>query len=371
MVMTADRPRARATEGASKSGLPKALLAWYDTSRRDLPWRVAPGKKADAYRVWLSEVMLQQTTVKVVTPYFQAFVTRWPTVEALAAAPRDDVLSAWAGLGYYSRARNLHACAQAIAGELGGKFPSAEADLRKLPGIGPYTAAAIASIAHGQSATPVDGNIERVMARLFAVETPLPRAKPELKKLAQGLTPKARTGDYAQALMDLGATVCMPRRPSCMLCPLKPYCASHAKGIAASLPRRAPKPERPTRRGYAFFAQAEDGRILLRWRPPKGLLGGMLEVPSTDWTETLTAPDDAMTGAPIRTDWWPLPGVVVHPFTHFRLELTVLRAAVPTNAQLTLFANQDRCRWVRPQDLAGEALPSVMRKVIAHAIGRH
>ena len=256
-----------------------ALLAWYDEERRDLPWRVAPGKRADPYRVWLSEIMLQQTTVKAVIPFYLRFLARWPTVKALAAAALDDVLAAWAGLGYYSRARNLHKCAVAVAEGLGGKFPGTAAELQQLPGIGPYTAAAIAAIAFGEAATPVDGNIERVVARLFAVRQPLPAAKSELKRLAATLTPARRAGDFAQAMMDLGAGICTPRRPSCLVCPVQQDCAAAAHGIAASLPLRLERTERPQRVGFAFVALREDGHVLLRKRPEAGLLGGMLEVP--------------------------------------------------------------------------------------------
>lgn len=345
------------------------LLGWYDAERRDLPWRYAPGRKADPYRVWLSEIMLQQTTVKAVVPYFEAFTKRWPTVRKLAAAPLDDVLAAWAGLGYYSRARNLHACAGAIVERFGGRFPSTEAELRSLPGIGPYTAAAIAAIAFGERATPVDGNIERVVARLFAVRDPLPGSKPLLRRLAAALTPEARAGDLAQAMMDLGATVCTPKRPSCLMCPVADRCAAKGLGIAAALPVRGEKPVRQTRYGIAFVVLREDGHVLLRRRHDTGLLGGMMEVPSTEWSELQGAADAALATAPVRADWWLAPGVVNHVFTHFRLELTVYRALVPAGVTLDLWADAARCRWVRRTDLEGEALPSVMRKVLAHGLG--
>ncbi len=344
------------------------VISWYDRARRELPWRMAPGVEADPYRVWLSEVMLQQTTVKAVIPYYEAFLKLWPTVESLGAAARDDVMRAWAGLGYYSRARNLHDCAKVVVERHSGRFPKTEAELMELPGIGPYTAAAIAAIAFGKGATPVDGNVERVVARLFAVETPLPEAKPELKALASTLTPQGRTGDFAQAMMDLGATVCTPKRPSCMICPLKEVCRANERGLAGELPYRSPKGERPTRRGIAFLALSEDGLVLLRRRPDSGLLAQMMEVPSTDWIEDWLGEDEALRTAPVRASWWAVPGAVIHTFTHFRLELQVYRAIVPEGVSLTLWADQHRCSWVNRRDLDREALPSVMRKVIAHAL---
>jgi A/G-specific adenine glycosylase len=345
-----------------------ALLAWYDAERRDLPWRMAPGRRADPYRVWLSEIMLQQTTVKAVIPFYLRFLKLWPTVEALAAADLDDVLAAWAGLGYYSRARNLHKCAQTVAAELGGRFPENEAELKQLPGVGPYTAAAIAAIAFGQPVTPVDGNVERVVARLFAVRQPLPAAKGELKRLAATLTPKRRPGDFAQAMMDLGARICTPRRPSCLVCPVQSDCAVNARGIQETLPLRGVKAERPLRVGIAFVALREDGHVLLRRRPEAGLLGGMLEVPSTPWEDLLPPAKNGLRAAPLKADWWQVPGTVVHTFTHFKLELVVYRALVAADATLTFWAEPDRCRWVARRNLSSAALPSVMRKVIAHGL---
>ena len=351
-----------------RGGIASALLDWYDSERRDLPWRVAPGEAADPYAVWLSEVMLQQTTVKAAAPFFARFLMTWPTVEALAEADEEDVLRAWAGLGYYSRARNLHKCARVVVERHGGRFPDSEADLRALPGVGPYTAAAIAAIAFDRPATPVDGNIERVTARLFRVETPLPAAKSELKAKAATLTPDARPGDFAQAMMDLGATVCTPKRPSCLMCPLHRYCAGYHDGVAAQLPRRAAKAERPTRFGAAFVAIGEDGTVLLRQRPEVGLLARMLEVPGSDWGDTSVAAKAAMKTVPVKADWWRVPDPVIHTFTHFRLELDVYRAIVPANAPLTIWADGHRCRWVHRRDLDGEALPSVMKKAIGHAL---
>ncbi len=345
-----------------------ALLAWYDGQRRDLPWRYAPRKKADPYRVWLSEIMLQQTTVKAVIPYFEKFVARWPTVAHLAAAPLEEVLQMWAGLGYYSRARNLKKCADTIVRDHAGNFPADETELRALPGIGPYTAAAIAAIAFGQKATPVDGNIERVLSRLFAVRQPLPVSKPEIKRLAATLTPARRAGDFAQAMMDLGAEVCTPKRPSCLMCPLQQDCAANARGLAELLPIKLAPAPRPDRFGFAFLVLREDGRVLLRQRPEAGLLGGMLEVPSTPWGDDLPPLKESLRAAPVSADWWPVPGSVVHVFTHFRLELTVYRALVPEDASLTFWAEHQRCRWVKRRDLHAQALPSVMRKIIAHGL---
>ena len=345
-----------------------ALLHWYDRERRDLPWRARAGRAVDPYAVWLSEIMLQQTTVAAVVPFYERFLARWPTVEALAAAKLDDVLAAWAGLGYYSRARNLHECARIVAERFGGRFPQTEDELRDLPGIGPYTAAAIAAIAFGARATPVDGNIERVIARLFAVKKPLPAAKEEIRRLAGTLTPAKRAGDFAQALMDLGASLCTPKRPSCLMCPLQRDCSAHAHGIEGTLPMKAVRPERPVRVGLAFLALREDAHVLLRKRPEAGLLGGMLEVPSTDWADTLPPVKEALRTAPVRAEWWAVPGTVVHTFTHFKLEMLVYRAILPADASLTFWADPQRCRWVRRRDLDRAALPSVMRKIIAHGL---
>ncbi|MGI9520391.1 MAG: A/G-specific adenine glycosylase [Hyphomicrobiaceae bacterium] len=347
------------------------LLDWYDSERRDLPWRYQTGEHADPYLVWLSEIMLQQTTVKAVIPYFDRFVAAWPNIQALAEADEESVLQAWAGLGYYSRARNLHNCAKIITSQFEGHFPQSERQLEQLPGIGPYTAAAISAIAFGRRATPVDSNVERVVARLFAVEEPLPQAKSILKDLASTLTPTERTGDFAQAMMDLGATICTPRRPSCLMCPLQDQCVAKARGIAPRLPAKSVKPERPTRFGYSFVALAEDGALLLRQRPDTGLLARMLEVPSTPWQEDLISADDAKGAAPVRSNWWQVPGPVVHTFTHFRLETTVYRAIVPPNAHLTFWADSARCRWVPRAEIDRQALPTVMRKIIAHALKNH
>jgi A/G-specific adenine glycosylase len=347
----------------SKS-LADILLTWYDRHRRDLPWRSAPGAYADPYHVWLSEVMLQQTTVAAVAPYFRNFLARWPTVEALAAAPTEDVMHAWAGLGYYARARNLHQCAKTVAEWRGGSFPDDEESLRKLPGVGGYTAAAIAAIAFGKRAVVVDGNVERVMARMFAVTEPLPGAKATLKELAATLTPSQRPGDYAQAVMDLGATVCTPKSPACGICPWMAPCEARKLGIEARLPAKVEKAERPTRRGVAFWLVAKDGSVLLRRRPPQGLLGGMMEVPSTDWREGAGwSLDEAVSAAPHAAQWRALPGVVRHTFTHFHLELSVAAARAPANAT-------PRGLWCALDKLGDQALPTLMRKVVRHALAQ-
>ncbi len=339
---------------------PADLLAWYDRHARRLPWRVPPDERAagvvpDPYRVWLSEIMLQQTTVAAVKSYYEAFLARWPRLDDLAAAPRDDVMAAWAGLGYYSRARNLKACAEAVAADHGGRFPDTEEGLRALPGIGAYTAAAVAAIAFDRPAVVVDGNVERIVTRLFAVETPLPAAKPEIRRLTERLSPPSRHGDFAQAMMDLGATICTPRRPACSLCPWTGGCAARAAGTQETFPRKAAKAERPVRHGTAFVAVRGDGAILLRRRPDKGLLGGMTEVPGTDW---LPQPPPA---APPLPGAWRSAGRVEHTFTHFHLVLEVRTALTDAPAPPDHW-------WSGSNAIAGEALPSVMKKVVEAAI---
>lgn len=336
-----------------------ALLEWYDAHGRTLAWRAARGAGApDPYRVWLSEVMLQQTTTAHATPYFQTFTGRWPTVADLAAADDAEVMAAWAGLGYYARARNLLACARAVAGEHGGTFPDAEAGLLALPGVGAYTAAAVAAIAFGRPANVVDGNVERVMARLFAVETPLPAAKLELKRLAATLVADDRPGDWPQALMDLGATVCRPGRPLCQACPLTPWCAGHASGTPERWPLKARKGDRPHRRGVAWVLRDDRGRVALVRRPDKGLLGGMLGLPTSDWSATPTG--DA---PPVAADWREA-GSVEHVFTHFSLTLTV-RVAEAEGERAFLWMSLTEAR---------QGLPTVFRKAldrISQADGRN
>ena len=365
---------------AAASERPALLLAWYDRHRRVLPWRPPAGHKPDPYAVWLSEIMLQQTGVKTVGPYFQKFLARWPDVTALGRASLDDVLRMWAGLGYYSRARNLHACAVAVSRDHGGAFPDSEEGLRSLPGIGPYTAAAIAAIAFDRRTMPVDGNIERVVSRLFAVEETLPQAKPEIQKLAATLLgdaragdekksragdEKSRAGDSAQALMDIGASICTPKKPACSLCPLNEGCVARQRGDQETFPRKAPKKAGDLRRGAAFVV-TRGSELLVRTRPEKGLLGGMTEVPGSEWRagqadEAALKQAPKLTGA---TRWRRRLGVVTHVFTHFPLELVVYTAEVAARTR----APKDM-RWVPVATLDGEALPNVMRKAIAHGLG--
>jgi A/G-specific adenine glycosylase len=343
---------------------PARLLAWYDRHRRDLPWRAPPGgAPPEAYRIWLSEVMLQQTTVAAVAPRFRRFLARFPTVEALAAAEEAEVMEEWAGLGYYARARNLHACARAVAAA--GGFPREEAALRALPGIGPYTAAAVAAIAFGAPAVPVDGNVERVVARLFAVEEALPAARPRLAALARGFleqaAARARPGDFAQALFDLGATICTPAAPACALCPWREDCRAQAAGLQAALPRRAPKRARPLRHGAHFLLTDAAGAVLLRRRPPRGLLGGMLEIPGTPWREAPWQEAEALAAAPMPgLAWRRLPGVARHGFTHFVLEMVLFAARVPRLDPPTGME-------ARPLVGAAVALPTAMRRLLALA----
>ena len=337
------------------------LLVWYDAHRRDLPWRVAPGGRADPYAVWLSEIMLQQTTVAAVKPYYEKFLARWPRVADLAAAPVEQVMQAWAGLGYYSRARNLHAAAQAVARDHGGRFPDDEAGLRALPGIGPYTAAAIAAIAFGRRAVVVDGNIERVVSRLFAIATPLPAAKADIRAATDRVTPDRRAGDFAQAMMDLGATICTPLRPACALCPLAGGCRARAAGVAETLPAKAPKKPRPARAGAVFCARRADGAVLLRRRPLRGLLGGMSELPGSPWTGDFEAAG-ALAHAPFPARWRWL-GEVSHVFTHFSLTLAVFAADVAASTPAP-----EGARWTPAAALDGEALPGLMRKALALAL---
>ena len=350
---------------------PARLLEWYDRHRRALPWRPLPGEPADPYRVWLSEIMLQQTGVKTVGPYFEKFTARWPGIDALGRASLDDVLRMWAGLGYYSRARNLHACAVAVVRDHDSVFPDTEQGLQALPGIGPYTAAAIAAIAFGRRTMPVDGNIERVVSRLFAVEEPLPQAKPLIKQLAATLLgesragdAKTRAGDSAQALMDLGSSICTPKKPACALCPLNDGCAARTRGDQETYPRKAAKKTGALRRGAAFVVTRGD-ELLVRTRVEKGLLGGMTEVPGSNW---LAAQDDktALKQAPMLAGmarWHRKAGIVTHVFTHFPLEPVVYTANVPARAGAPA-----GMRWVPVSTLQDEALPNVMRKVIAHGL---
>ncbi len=341
------------------SAISKALLNWYDASARTLPWRVSPaarkaGARPDPYRVWLSEIMLQQTTVATVVPRYAEFLARWPSVEAMAAASLDDVMSEWAGLGYYARARNLHKCAVEVAAR--GGFPDTEDALRGLPGVGAYTAAAIAAIAFDRRAVVVDGNIERVAARLFAIETPLPKAKAELKAAIGVVWPRRRSGDFAQALMDLGAGVCTPRAPKCRLCPLAAPCMARAMGIADALPAKAKKAAKPTRRGVAYALINDKGEVLFERRPEKGLLGGMLGLPGTEWSPSPAEAAGEGGG-------WRSAGTVRHTFTHFHLELEVMTARLSMqDAKIG-----ENSVWLAPD---AARLPTLMRKAVTRAIAR-
>jgi A/G-specific adenine glycosylase len=338
------------------------LLAWYDRHARKLPWRVGPKERARGlrpapYRVWLSEVMLQQTTVKAVAPYFMRFVERWPDVRDLAAAASAEVMAAWAGLGYYSRARNLITCARAVAALPGARFPASATELARLPGIGAYTSAAIAAIAFDEPVAVVDGNVERVIARVFAIDAPMPGAKESIRETLQPLVPQERAGEFAEALMDLGATICTPKKPACSLCPWSDPCVARQQGRQLELPVKAAKRARPTRYGTAFVVRRADGAILLRRRPPRGLLGGMSEVPGSEWQEVQTA---AL--PPLRAAWRDVSGPVGHGFTHFELRISVKRADVPIDADAP-----DGCWWAPAATIADEALPNVMKKTIEAA----
>ncbi|MBN9545093.1 MAG: A/G-specific adenine glycosylase [Alphaproteobacteria bacterium] len=350
----ASRPKKPETDLATR------LLDWYDRHRRVLPWRAPAGKRADPYRVWLSEIMLQQTTVQAVAGYYRKFLERWPNVKALAAAPEEDVLAAWAGLGYYARARNLHAAARIVAKDMGGKFPGTAEGLRALPGIGGYTAGAIAAIAYDERQAAMDANAERVIARLYAVETPLPKAKTELHGLGMALVP-ARAGDFVQALMDLGSAICTPKRPYCGNCPWTEECAARRRGIQENLPVKAPKSARPLKRGAAFVAQDRNGAVLLVKRPDKGLLASMLEPPLGEWTADFPSKQAALKQAPFPADWKRRAGLVRHGFTHFELEIEVyfadLASRPKTNGQ-----------WVASAKLREVALPTVMRKIVEHGL---
>lgn len=347
------------------AALADSLLDWYDQNARSLPWRVGPdqilaGDRPNPYHVWLSEIMLQQTTVVTVIPYFEKFITLWPRVQDMAAAELDDILVKWAGLGYYARARNLYKCAVHITENLNGVFPDTEEELRKLPGIGPYTAAAISSIAFGRQETVVDGNVERVITRLYNIETPLPDSRPELRLLAEQITPEHRPGDYAQAIMDLGATVCTPRVLKCVgRCPWEDNCLASELGTAADLPRRQEKAKKPTRRGYAFWGEYS-GHVWLRRRPEEGLLGGMMEVPSSDWVPSNSWDNIPYPQVPIIANWKEMPGLVRHTFTHFHLELKVIRI------ELEELINLQEGQWCDLSELGNYALPTVMKKIVDH-----
>ncbi len=330
-----------------------ALLAHYDRHARSLPWRALPGAvPADPYCVWLSEVMLQQTTVAAVIPYFNRFITRWPDFGALAAADDADVMAEWAGLGYYARARNLLKCARVVASEYRGALPRTEAELAKLPGIGAYTAAAIAAIAFGERAVVVDANVERVAARLFAIETPLPAAKPAIRAAVDTITPTTRAGDFAQAMMDLGATICTPRAPSCLNCPLRIYCKAQAMGIAETLPRKAAKKPKPERTGTAYCILHND-HIWLVTRKDSGMLGGMRALPDDNWS----ARSDGDSTPPITASWTLLNTQVAHVFTHFSLSLRIAVTVEPVDE-----AKLPPGQWWPLKTLDSAGLPTLFNK---------
>lgn len=336
------------------------LLGWYDANARDLPWRVGPdaierGERPDPYRVWLSEIMLQQTTVATVTPRFREFLKRWPRIDNLAAAPLDDVLGAWAGLGYYARARNLHRCAVEVAQR--GGFPDTEEGLKTLPGIGDYTAAAIAAIAFGRRAVVVDGNIERVVARLFMIAEPLPAAKKAMRNSAERIWPDARSGDFAQGLMDLGATICRPKKPACLVCPIADHCQANGERRAEEFPVRPAKKTKPSRKGSVFALTNAKGEVLFERRPEKGMLGGMLGLPGTNWSNKNAAAGERLplSFAPVKASWTHA-GDASHSFTHFDLDLEVFVARAPKG-----FRRGKGQQWIAPEKAS---LPTVMRKAI-------
>jgi A/G-specific adenine glycosylase len=403
-ILSDGRSSARGCYGPrQRSILSERLLAWYDVHRRVLPWRAPKGKRADPYRVWLSEIMLQQTTVQAVASYYRKFLSLWPDVKALASAGQDDVLAAWAGLGYYARARNLHAAAKVVAFEMGGTFPATAESLRALPGVGGYTSASIAAIAYDEKQAAMDANAERVIARAFAVRTPLPQAKKELHAHCQALVPE-RAGDFAQALMDLGSAICTPKRPACPNCPWVEACEARLLGIQEQLPVKAPKIARPLKRGAAFVVRDASGAVLLVKRPDKGLLASMLEPPLGPWGEDFPKGAAALKQAPFQAKWEKRPGIVRHGFTHFELEVEVYVAEVakrPThfchprpsaasavrgegdpgakyksggnNLGSLPSARGSRASpgmtwWVQPEDLRSVALPTVMRKIVEHAL---
>ena len=340
------------------------ILDWYDRQGRVLPWRFHQDADPDPYVVWLSEVMLQQTTVITVKPYFTRFLERWPTVEDLAAAELDEVLKAWAGLGYYARARNLHRCARYLVTQRKGQFPDTIEALRQLPGVGEYTAAIIAAIVFGHPTPVIDGNVTRIIIRLFAIKEPLPRAKSQVHDRTKQLVPQYRPGDFAQAMMDLGATVCTVTKPQCLLCPLRTECHSYALGITAALPHKIQKPKKPIRRGIVFWLSTSSNSILLRRRAEHGLLGGMIEVPSTPWRPG-KFPDNTeiLKTAPLLADWKPLDGIVHHSFTHFHLELAVMYAGIDVKYD---GYDKENGFWVSCDQLSDYALPVVMQKVVRH-----
>ena len=353
-------PDHRRLPARNKPSITKELLAWYDVNRRVFPWRAKHGRPSNPYRVWLSEMMLQQTTVQAVDKYYRSFLKRWPSITALARASLDDVLAAWAGLGYYSRARNLHRTAQIIAFEHGARFPNSAAELKKFPGIGPYTAGAIASIAFGERVAAIDANGERVLSRLFALEEPIQKTRARMAVLADALVPKERPGDFAQALMDLGSLICTPKSPKCDVCPVAPHCKARIFGIAEKLPLKIPKQERQTRRGAAFVALDRRGAVLLERRPEDGLLGGMMQPPLGAWRQSFPSPVRAKNEIPFSGDWAKVPGIVRHSFTHFHLEIEVYVARFSRRPKFDGV-------WVARDNFGQTALPTAMKKLLDHA----
>jgi A/G-specific adenine glycosylase len=352
------RTKRRPAKARSFAG---ALLHWYDRNRRQLPWRFAAGETPDPYQVWLSEIMLQQTTVATVAPRFRSFLARWPDVAALAAAPLDQVLHEWQGLGYYERARNLHACARTLATEMSGRFPETPEALRALPGVGPYTANAIAAFAFGKKTVPLDANIERVLARLLALERPVREAKRELESHALTLLPERRAGDAAQALMELGAIVCTPRRPNCLICPVRSHCRAAAAGLAERLPLKARRPPRPLRHATLFWLERSDGKVWLSRWPERGLLGGLMGLPATPWSDRPWTLGTAIAHAPRPAGWRVVPGVVEWGFTHFRVALTILRGSMRGSRRPDAVG-----AWVLPAEFGAHALPTMMKRAIRH-----
>ncbi|MBL4613788.1 MAG: A/G-specific adenine glycosylase [Magnetovibrio sp.] len=348
----------RTTSHPPPHDLTKKLLSWFaQAGRTALPWRDAPCGERDPYKVWLSEVMLQQTTCAAVIPYFEKFIAKWPDVKALAAAPSDDVMRAWAGLGYYARARNMLKCARLVAQERQGKFPVAPEDLQQLPGIGPYTAAAIAAIAHHGPCAPVDGNVIRVLTRLYAIPDIMPAGKAVVGEYASHMLPQGCSGDFAEALMDLGATVCKPKNPNCPACPWQSACRAHGAGVPTDYPKKAPKKAKPIRKGWAFWVERADGQVLLERRPDKGLLGGMTGFPTTEWQVDEITAEQAAALMPGEGDWIQVEKEVRHTFTHFHLELKILKCQ--------LLGEGEKGLWCAPHNLHEQALPSVMKKVSA------
>jgi A/G-specific adenine glycosylase len=369
-MSSAKKPSSSVKKHAKAAGLQAALLSWFDRHRRVLPWRARRGQRPDPYHVWLSEIMLQQTTVVTVGPYFEKFLKKWPTVQKLAAASQDDVLTAWAGLGYYARARNLHKCAKVVAAEHNGRFPDTVEALRALPGIGPYTAGAVASIAFDVPAVAVDGNVERVVSRFFAIEAPLPLSKETIRakaaELAEGVV---RPGDFTQAFMELGATICTPRNPKCGQCPWREDCRGRIKGIAEDLPRKMPKAAKPIRYGKVYWLTDGKGRFLIHKRGGQGLYEGMFQLPTTDWIEDRSAADKLPQPFEKQVKTQPLKETVRHSLTHFDLVLEIYAGALPSTGK-TALKSLSAALWIYPENIGDYGLPTLMKKAIRLCLGR-